>query len=410
MTVHVIGGGLAGLAAALECAHQGIKVALYEAAPDLGGRARTYFSNELNAHIDNGAHAVLGNNKSIQRYLGLCGSSDSITVFGANGLTFYDVRSHSTSKLKLPSVLWSSAHRPPGVSMLDLLAGLKLLTANAQSTAADALRASPQAVAALWEPLCISALNTPLAEASAASLGVILKQMALPGGLGAGLLLPKQSLTDTYIAPIQKWLQRRGVDIRRGAPLRQIAHSNGHVTNVVFDDAAAFEADDVVILALPPWSPLLNEIGIPTAQFSYAPIVNGHFKLPRPVAPQFIGLIGGQGQWVLVRDGIASVTVSAADALNTQSPDAIAQTLWAEIAPLLKQPEGLPPFHVIKERRATLRHVPGLDAQRPATVTPLKNLFLAGDWTATGLPCTLESAVHSGFGAAHCALREIKRL
>ncbi len=409
MTVHVIGGGLAGLAAALECTHQGLSVVLYEASPELGGRARSYFSNELNAHIDNGAHAVLQNNTNVQRYLGLCGSFGALTRFGTDGLPFYDIGSQKTWTLKLPSALWNSAHRPPDVSMIDLLAGLKLLTANGQRNAADALRASPQAFATLWEPLCTSALNTPLAESSAASLAIVLKQMALPGGLRSGLLLPKQSLTSTYITPTQMWLESRGVGIKLGSPVRHLTTTNQRVTDLVLDENISFNADDVIILALPPWSPVLNDIGISTDRFRYAPIVNAHFKLPAPAASQFTGLIGGHGQWVLVRDGIASVTVSAADDLNSQMPQVIAQTLWAEIAQLLNQPSVLPPFHVIKERRATLRHTPGLDSHRPGASTKFQNLFLAGDWTNTGLPCTLESAIQSGFGAAQHAARALKQ-
>jgi squalene-associated FAD-dependent desaturase len=412
MTMHIVGGGLAGLAAALESTRRGQRVVLYEAAPELGGRARTYFSTTLDMQIDNGAHAVLRNNTAVQDYLGLCGTRQELTAYGAEGLTFYDVRTQQKARFAFPSALWSKSARPPGVSVLDLAAGLKLLTSNPQRTAADALRASPTAIEKLWEPLCTAALNTPVSEASATMLGTVVKQMAAPGGLRDGLYLPVQSLSAAYVAPAEKWLLQHGATIERGTPLRLIQVTAGRATALVFDRPVLLNAEDTVIMALPPWSPLMRVVGIDTSAFSYAPIVNAHFKLASPATPQFTGLTGGGGQWLWVRGNLASLTVSAADDLQVTGSDAVVQMLWAEIAPLLGQPTSQPRAHVIKERRATIRHTPGLARSRPGTGTKYANLFLAGDWVISDperpLPCTLESAIRSGFAAAKRAADGIK--
>ncbi|MBL8643070.1 MAG: FAD-dependent oxidoreductase [Rhodospirillaceae bacterium] len=406
LNVHIVGGGVAGLAAALGCMEAGLHVTLYEAAPELGGRARSYESAVLGCAIDNGAHAVLRNNESVMRYLALCGGADELTPHGADGLHFHDVRARTDWRLRLPHGLVMASHRPPGVSAFDLLAGARLVMAGKTQTAAVALRASQRAMDTLWEPLCTAALNTPLAEADAATLALVLKRMVWPGGLNQGLLLPRRSLSQTYISPALRYLAQRGAALRTGTPLRDLRAADGRVNALIFDGAAvALAPDDVVVLALPPWAAPLALTGVDTSAFTYAPIVNAHFKLPTPAASRFVGLTGGVGQWLLVRGDVASVTISAADAVAGLDPDALAQSLWAEIAPLLNLPSGsVPPAHVIKERRATLRHTPGLNALRPGIATRFSNLFLAGDWTDSapqhGLPCTLESAAQSGFACA----------
>lgn len=399
MSVHIVGGGVAGLSAAVACIQAGLHVHLYEAAPALGGRCRSYAAAGFDQPIDNGAHAVLAGNAAVMSYLAAIGARDELD---ACRLEFHDLRSGAQWALRAPGSLWRAAARPPGVGARDLLRGARLFVSR-QPTVAAALAATPDAMRGLWEPLCTAALNTAAAEADTATLRPVLSAMARPGGLGRGLLLPRRSLHNTYVAPAETWLQRQGAMIRTTAPLRALDVVGGRVTALKFDTPVGIAPDDTVVLALPPWSTLLGHVGVqaPTAM---SPIVNAHFQWTAGPAhePRFMGLIGGLGQWAWLRGRTLGITVSAADAVIDEEPEKLAHRLWRETAGVLGlAADALPAWQAIKERRATLRHRPGVT--RPGPRTALANVFLAGDWTDTGLPCTLESAARSGGTAASLA-------
>jgi hypothetical protein len=163
-----------------------------------------------------------------------------------------------------------------------------------------------------------------------------------------------------------------------------------------------------VIVALPaPEAERLLGLGF---GFDYSPIVNAHFALREPTSgpPRMIGVLGAATQWVLVRGSVASVTVSAADDLVGQTAEEIGSRLWHEVRTTLEllglaPPETPKAQRIIKERRATIRQTPGL--RRPGPKTAWSNLVLAGDWTDTGLPATIEGALRSGVTAARAAQR-----
>ncbi|MGI9415746.1 MAG: FAD-dependent oxidoreductase, partial [Hyphomicrobiales bacterium] len=140
-----------------------------------------------------------------------------------------------------------------------------------------------------------------------------------------------------------------------------------------------------------------------------SPIVNLHYKIEKTAPPlmetPFIGLTRGLAQWLFVRDDIASVTISAADDVVDLPAEEIAGRVWRDVARALGTPnDPQPSCRVIKERRATFRQSPDQVALRPATRTRIPNLLLAGDWTDTGVPATIEGAIRSGFAAADAAL------
>ena len=136
------------------------------------------------------------------------------------------------------------------------------------------------------------------------------------------------------------------------------------------------------------------------------PIVNIHFKLqkdnPLPHKNIFLGITNGVSQWVFYKNEVLSVTVSDAINLVDQDPEIIARRTWEELLPLLNYPNSkLPKFRVIKERNATIAQTPVQENKRPDCLTVWKNIFLAGDWTNTGLPSTIEGAIKSGITAAN---------
>jgi len=134
---------------------------------------------------------------------------------------------------------------------------------------------------------------------------------------------------------------------------------------------------------------------------AFEAILNLHFRLDASPGPAgFIGLIGGVAEWVFIKPGIVSVTISAASRLVDQPAEAVAARVWPEVRRALALPEPMPPVRVVKEKRATFAATAAQERRRPPARTSLANLALAGDWTATGLPATIEGAIRSGRSAA----------
>ena len=168
--------------------------------------------------------------------------------------------------------------------------------------------------------------------------------------------------------------------------------------------------DDAVVLALPPSAvgTLLPDFTVPEDGHV---IVNAHYRLDRPPPPlplglPFLGVVGGEAHWIFVRGDVVSVTVSGAGLLAERPSEEIAGRLWHDVARALGiEGAPLPPHRIIKEKRATFVQTPANQRRRPPAATRWRNLVLAGDWTATGLPCTIEGAIRSG-NAAAAALTE----
>ena len=170
------------------------------------------------------------------------------------------------------------------------------------------------------------------------------------------------------------------------------------------DGAVAIGPEDKVILATPPWTAkeLVPELTVPD---EFRGILNGHFKIaPPPGAAEMVGVIGGTAEWVFAFEGRISVTVSGADRLLDLDRETLAKRLWRDVAKVYGLPAEMPAWQIVKERRATFAATPAQDARRPGARTRWSNLFLAGDWTDTGLPATIEGALRSGRRAAGLAL------
>jgi hypothetical protein len=165
-----------------------------------------------------------------------------------------------------------------------------------------------------------------------------------------------------------------------------------------------------VVLAVPPWvaTTLLPSL---TAPNEFEAILNIHFRIDADRGPAgFIGLVGGTAEWVFVKPSHVSVTISAANRMVDQSAEAIAAAVWPDVRAALRLPatatDLMPPWRVVKERRATFAATAEQDRRRPGPRTGLRNLALAGDWTQTGLPATIEGAIRSGRRAAELLLNE----
>ena len=164
---------------------------------------------------------------------------------------------------------------------------------------------------------------------------------------------------------------------------------------------------DAVILAVPPWvaQGLLPSLEVPD---DFRAIVNAHFKLAAPAGtPPILGVIGGTAEWIFTFHDRVSVTISGADAIVDEEREALAMRIWQDVRRALKIDVPMPPWQIVKEKRATFAATPAQNARRPPARTQWRNLFLAGDWTATGLPATIEGALRSGEKAAALALKHL---
>ncbi len=413
-TVHVIGAGMAGLACAVRCTLAGAKVALYEAAPQAGGRARSFMDDGIGCIIDNGSHMLLGGNDSTRTFLSDIGALNLINEITPAEFPFLDLESGMSWRLRpspgpLPLWLFSASRRVPGTTPGDYMEAVRLARAGDNMTIADCVDTNGPLYQRLWQPLSRAALNTDASEASARLLWAVILNTFVKGESACRPMLFSAGLSPTLVDPALRVLAKAGSDIRYQARLRGIRYQKGKAIALHFPEGLLpLPSEDSVVLAVPPEAccELWPDVVAPKETRS---IVNVHFRMDEavklPGGGPFLGLIGATGHWLFARKDVLSVTISAADALVERPNWDLANQLWAEVAKVLGRNMGrVPAWRVIKERRATIAQTPNAVKRRPGPATSLSNLFLAGDWTDTGLPATIEGAIRSGFTAARLAL------
>jgi squalene-associated FAD-dependent desaturase len=408
--VHVVGAGLAGLAAAVRLSCQGRRVALYEAANQAGGRCRSFFDRTLDRVIDNGNHLLVSGNRSALGYLEAIGASDSLIGPKDASFPFLDLATGERWLVRLnrgPVPFWVllPSRRVPGTRLGAYLRALRLAHAGPEQTVADCLGDGGPLWRRFWAPLATAVLNTPPETGSARLLWAALRESFAIGAAGCKPLIARESLAASLIEPALRFLRRHAAQVNFGERLRRIDWQGSQASVLHFGPHRIdLSAGDQVIVAVPPGQVAELLPGVPAPTASHA-IVNGHIRLPRPVRlpgdAVLLGLIGGTAEWLFVRDELASLTASAADGLADEPSEAIARRFWSDTSKALGLPaEPQPPVRIVKERRATFAQTPDQEARRAPARTPWPNLFLAGDWTATGLPATIEGAIRSGERAA----------
>ena len=408
---HVIGAGLAGLSCAVRLAGAGRTVALHEAAPHAGGRCRSYFEPALGCRIDNGNHLMLGANHALMDYLDTIGAKDSLSSAPEVFFPYVELPSGRRWSIRpnfgpLPWWLLAPGRRVPDSRLADYFSAARFRNAAAEDTVADVLDCSTTFFKRFWEPLLVAVLNT---EAEAASARLMWSVIDLTFGRGAQAcraFVARDGLSASLVDPAVEWLGGQGCAPRFGSRLRAIQFDGGRAAGLDFGaHRIALDAGDCVVLAVPPARAAELLPGLVVPKTSRA-IVNAHYRLEQPHSlpggSPLLGVIGGVAQWIFLRGDVVSVTVSAADAMLDVSADDIAALLWADVAKALDLGAApRPPRHrILKERRATFAQTPTEVARRPGPRTEFENLAVAGDWTDTGLPATIESAVCSGYAAA----------
>lgn len=412
-THHVIGAGLAGLSTALRLAGRGARVVVHEAGEVAGGRCRTFHDPRLGCAIDNGNHLVLSGNGSARAYLSAIGAEGALVAAPAR-FAFIDLPSGRRWTVapgpgRWPFWLLDPTRRVPGMRLRDAFGALALARAGSGETVAEAVRGRGPLWSRFWEPLTLAAVNAPPARASARLLWAVLRETFLKGEAFCQPMLAPRGLGPALVDPAIARLRAMGVEVRFGRALRRV-EGEGRASALHFADGSlALGPGDRVILALPPAR--LRDVlpGLDPPADACA-ILNAHFRVAPGVAdaaPPLIGLIGAAAHWVFRRGDVLSVTISAADASDLMALDAatLGPMLWAETRVAAGLPPGTAPLatRINKEHRATFDQSPAGAARRLSPRTPLANLFLAGDHTATGLPATIEGAIRSGETAAALA-------
>ena len=403
-TVHILGAGLAGLAAAVSLTAAGRRVAVYEASPAAGGRCRSYHDRDLDLVVDNGNHLLLSGNRAARAYLAAIGAEAGLRVAPAE-FPFLDLATGARWALRPNAgrIGWwvlDPARRVPGAGALAHVRLARLAWVRDDRSVAAALP-HDRLYHRLVAPLAVAALNTAPETGLARLLGAVLRETLLAGGLACRPLLPRGPLGASLIDPAVAFLTSRGAAPRFGWRIGGLEIADGRVAALRgTGGTVTLGPGDAVVMALPAWAAgdLLPGLAVPDA---FAPILNLHYRQDVPPAVPFIGLIGGAAEWVFVKPGHVSVTVSAARALIEAPADALAARIWPEVCAALGLGAApLPPFRVVKEKRATIEASAAQEARRPGPRTAIANLVLAGDWTATGLPGTIEGAIRSGQRAA----------
>ena len=398
--LYVVGGGLAGLAAAIEGCRLGLSVTLVEASGHLGGRCRSFVDARLGRRIDNGNHLLLAGNIAAMRYLsrtgGECFVRRAPSVFPCLDLENGEPFAFGFASAVVPRL-------PPktGVGALARDAW-RLWRAPADSVLADALGASP-ARRRLWEPLVVAVMNAPLSEAAVAPFRRVLAEILPKGPAGLAPLLFPAGLSAALVDPALDALVAAGADLRRNTRVGGLDVEDGRVRALqTRHGALPLSRDDMLVLAVPPAEAARLVPGLVVPE-GVRGILNAHFVLDGPPPPwPFLGLVGGTAEWLFWRDGILSVTVSAADALFALDEVALIDRLWRDVARATgRVQDNPPPCRLIREKTATFHQTPANEARRPAGPDGgLKNLRLAGDWTMRGLPATIEGSLRSGARAA----------
>ena len=404
--VHVIGAGLAGLSAAVHLLDARAKVIVHEAASFAGGRCRSYLDPTLGVVIDNGNHLLLSGNHEALDYLDRIGARQTLHDPGAAIFDFADLKSGERWRLdlnegRIPWWLFDRKKRVPGTTLGEYLAPLGVFMKGSHATVGEAMDCGGPLYERLWRPLLTSALNTDPPESSAALTAALLRETLALGGKACHPLFAAHGLAASFIDPAVAFLAARGSPVRFGDRLRAIRFEGRRAVTLDFDPSLEeLGPDDSVILSSPPWiaKDLLPGLTVPD---EFRGILNVHFHVkPPPGQPAILGVVNAEIEWLFAFPDRLSVTISNADRLIDRPREALAAEIWREAAALTGLADDLPPWQIVKEKRATFAATPAQNAKRPNSRTRWANVVLAGDWVQTGLPATIEGAVRSGYKAA----------
>jgi squalene-associated FAD-dependent desaturase len=408
-TIHIIGAGLAGLSAAIELSGRGERVAIHEATSFAGGRCRSYHDMSLGMMIDNGNHLLLSGNRAALSYLRALRSEHRLVGPAHAAFPFVDLGTREEWTLRfndgrIPWWLFRPGRRVPDTRPYHYASLARLIWPARDKAVGEVIRFTGPVYERLVRPLLLAALNIDPSVASARLAGAVVRESLLAGGLACRPLIAREGLGATMVEPALALLAQRNAGVQFSHQLHALHTAAGRVEALDFGkDRVVLASGDLVILAVPPYAAGALVPGL-TAPTEFRAIVNAHFRIEPPAAqPPILGLLNSTTEWLFAFPDRLSTTISAADRLIDMPRETLAQKIWSEVAVVTGLPPDLPPWQIVRERRATFAATPEQDARRPGPKTAWNNLLLAGDWTDTGLPATIESAIRSGQRAARLA-------
>ena len=415
--VAVVGAGWAGLAAAVTLGERGVPVTVFEASRSVGGRARRVSIDGVD--LDNGQHVLIGAYRECLRLMRLVGADpERLLLRTPLELRYSDGFHLRARRLPYPINLGAALLGAKGLPLAEAasalrfvaslrLRGFKVQPDRSVASLLDEHKQSGALRSHLWEPLCVSALNTPVASASAQIFANVLRDGLTGSREASDFLLARTDLGKTFPEPAAEYVRARGGEIRLGEAVRRLARIPGG-----FRVNDAFEFSSVVIACAPQHAgqllvqlPELADALSRISAFGYEPIVTCYLQYPEAVAlpSPMLGFTGGVLQWVFDRGriggakGLLAAVISASGPHEELSKEVLVSRIDTELRAALGALPGVIWSQVITEKRATFSCRPGVD--RPAGPTPLPGLHLAGDYVAGSYPGTLEAAVRGGVAA-----------
>ena len=412
--VHIVGAGLSGLAAAVRLVDSGCRVIVHEAAGHAGGRCRSYHDPQLGMTIDNGNHLALSGNEAALAFLDRIGGRSAVVEHARAEFPFIDLATGErwTVHLNRGRVPWwvlDPCRRVPGSRVADYTAIACLLSARRGAKVSDVLCCEGPLYERLWRPILLAALNIEPEEADATIAAQVLRETFGAGGRACRPVIAVGGLSEAFVEPALRYIGERSALVRYNRRLHRVAYKGDRVAGLVFgDDVILLGPKEQVILAVPPKA-ATDLVPMLKAPEDYRGIVNVHFRMDCPAGmPQMTGVVNGLSDWIFAYPDKVSVTISGTD-LSGLGREEFARRIWAEVSAVARpsmtgRSDPCPPWQVIREKRATFAATPAAALSRSRTRTAFRNLFIAGDWTDTGLPACIEGAVRSGNKASRVAI------
>jgi len=414
----VIGGGIAGLTSAVYLSKAGFNVEVIESSNKLGGRAYSFKDEKTGSVIDNGQHILMGCYKETLKFLRLINAEDNLIYQQKLSVPFLNNQSElfmlEATKLFYPLNLLLGLLNYNLLKSEDkfslIIFFVKLAFTNKSNlkdiTVEEWLLRKNQSsnlIKSFWEIVCVGTLNASIKKASAQLFASILKKIFFRGNFSAAMLVPKYGLSETYCNPAEEYLSKNNARLYFSENVTEIIIEDKTVKKIITTKRTV-EDFDYVISAVP-YPALLkfySNTQLEKIKFENSCIVSIHIWIKEnTLTEKFYGLVDSPIHWIFNNDDHLTLVISNANYLVEKDKTEIYEMCVVELKKYTNiSKDNILHYKIIKEKRATFIPVPEVLSKRPGLKTNINNLFLAGDWTDTGLPATLEGAVLSGKLAA----------